>query len=47
MLDENIVKDNQFTMMIGTEEIAMETVETISNKEGHLLKDIKKFMQKT
>jgi hypothetical protein len=42
MLAENIVKDHQFTMMIGTVEIAMETVETVSKKEGHLLKDVKK-----
>ena len=42
MFAENIVKDHQLTMMIGIVEIAMETVETTSNKEGHLLKDVKK-----
>ena len=42
MSAKNIVKDHQFTMMIGTVEIAMETVETVSKKEGHLLKDVKK-----
>jgi len=42
MLAENIVKDHQFTMMIGTVEIAMEVVETIRKKEGHLLRDVKK-----
>jgi len=42
MLAENIVKDHQFTMMIGTMEIAMETIETDSREEGHLLKDVKK-----
>jgi len=38
MLSKNIVKYHQFTMMIGTMEIAMKVVE----KEGHLLKDVKK-----
>jgi len=42
MLAENIVKDYQFTMMIGTVEIAMESVETVSKKEGHIMKDVKK-----
>lgn len=42
MLVENIVNGHQFTMMIGIVEIAMETVETVSRKEGHLLKDVKK-----
>ena len=42
MLAQNIVKDHQFTIMIGTMEIAMETIETDSREEGHLLKDVKK-----
>ena len=42
MLAENIVKDHQFTIMIGTMEIAMEAAETVSKREGHLLKDVKK-----
>ena len=42
MLTKNIVKDHQFIMMIGTMEIAMEAVETVKEKEGHLLKDVKK-----
>lgn len=42
MLAKNIVKDHQFTMMIGTMEIAMETIETMSKNEGHLMKDVKK-----
>ena len=42
MLAENIVKDHQFTMMIGTMEIDMEVFEIDSRKEGHLLKDVKK-----
>jgi len=42
MLVENIIKDHQFTMMISTVEIAMETIETDSREEGHLLKDVKK-----
>jgi len=41
MLAENIVKDHQFTMMIGTVEIAMKAVETVSEEEEHLLKDVK------
>ena len=32
MLVENIVKDDQFTMMTSTVEITMETVETVSKK---------------
>jgi len=32
MLAEKIVKDHQFTMMIGTMEIAMGTVEKVSKK---------------
>ena len=42
MLAANIVKDHQFTMMIGAVEIAMEAVETVRKIEGHLLKDVKK-----
>ena len=38
MLVENMVKDHQFIMMIGTVEIAMEAIE----EEGHLLKDVMK-----
>lgn len=40
MLDKNIVKDHQFTMMIGIVEIAMETIEIDSREEEHLLKDV-------
>ena len=42
MLTENIVKDHESTMMIDTVEIAKEFVETVTKKEGHLLKDVKK-----
>jgi len=42
MLAKNIVKDHQFTMMICTMEIAMEAIETVKGKEGHLLKDVNK-----
>jgi len=42
MLIENIVKDHESTMMIDTVQIAMEAVETVTKKEGHLLKDVKK-----
>ena len=42
MLTENIVKDHESTMMIGTMEIAMGAIETVSEEEGHLLKDVKK-----
>jgi len=42
MLAENIVKDHKFIMMISTMEIAMETLETDSREEGHLLKDVNK-----
>jgi len=42
MLAENIVKDHQLTLMIGTMEIAMETIERDNKKEGNLLKDVKK-----
>ena len=42
MLAENIAKDHHFTMMISTVEIAMEVIETVKEKEGHLLKDLKK-----
>jgi len=42
MLAKNIVKEHQFTMIIGTVEIAMEAVGTVSKEEGHLLKDVKK-----
>lgn len=41
MLIENIVKDHQFTMMMGTIEITMGTVEIVSEEEEHLLKDVK------
>jgi len=41
MLAENIVKDHQFTMIIGTVEIAMKVVETVSEEEEHPLKDVK------
>jgi len=41
MLAKNTIKDHQFTMMIGAMEIAMEAVETVNKKEGHLLKDVK------
>ena len=41
MLTENIVKDHQSTMMIDTVEIAMGAVETVSEEEEHLLKDVK------
>lgn len=42
MLTENIAKDHESTMMIDTVKIAMEAVEKITKKEGHLLKDVKK-----
>ena len=42
MLADNIEKDHQFTMMIGTIEIAIEYVETDSREEGHVLKDVTK-----
>ncbi len=42
LLAKNIVKDHQFTMMIGIVEIAMETVEIDNREEGHVLKDVKK-----
>ena len=42
MLAKNIVKDHESIMMIDTEQIAMEAVETITKKEGHLLKYVKK-----
>jgi len=42
MLTENIVKDHESTMMIDTMQIAMEAIETMTKKEGHLLKDVKK-----
>jgi len=41
MLAKNIIKDWQFTMMIGTVEIAMKAVETVSEEDEHLLKDVK------
>jgi len=41
MLAENIVKDHQFTMMMGTVEIAMEAIEIVSEEEGNLLKEVK------
>jgi len=41
MLTENIVKDRQLTMMIGTVEVAMEAVGTVKKEERHLLKDVK------
>jgi len=49
MLAENIVKDHQFIMMIGTMEIAMETVETVRKEKGIYWKMLrrKKTMQKT
>ena len=49
MLAENTVKDHQFTMMIGTMEIAMETVETVRKEKGIYWKMLrrKKTMQKT
>ena len=42
MLTENIAKDHESTMMIYTVQIAMEAIETVTKKEGHLLKDVKK-----
>jgi len=42
MLIENIVKDHESTMMIDTMQIAIEAIETLTKKEGHLLKDVKK-----
>lgn len=42
MLIENMVKDHESTMMIDTVQIAMEVVEIVTKKKGHLLKDVKK-----